>query len=77
MSQGEVVLGGVAGGLIDGVMGEGGETAEAFGLPIAAGLGGLGVVAGFSDIPGAEHVGFTGAGLLAYSLGNLTKENVA
>jgi len=77
LSQGEVVLGGVAGGLIDGVMGEGGEPAEVFGLPTVAVLGGVMTVAGFSDMPGAEHAGFTGVGLLAFSLGKVTEDAVA
>jgi hypothetical protein len=76
LSQGEVVLGGVAGGLIDGTMGEGGAPAEIFGLPVAVGLGGLLTLAGFTDMAGAEHAGYSGVGLLSYGLGNMVREQL-
>lgn len=77
LSQGEIVIGGALGGVIDGTMGEGGADAELFGLPLVASVGALGVVVGFSSIPGAEHVGFTGAGLLSYAAGNMARAAVS
>lgn len=76
LANGEVIVGGVAGGILDGAMGEGGEDAEVFGLPLVVSLGGAMVVAGFTDMPGAEHAGYIGAGLLAYSLGNMARDQV-
>lgn len=77
ISMGEVVLGGVAAGAIDATMGEGGAPAELFGLPLNAALGGAGVLAAFSGVPGAIHAGYIGAGMAAYTLGNVVRDQMS
>lgn len=77
LSKGEVVVGGVVGGLVDGKWGEGGEPAELLGLPGVA-LAGAGLtILGISDlVPAAEDIASVGAGMLSYSLGAYTRAKV-
>lgn len=74
ISQGEVVGGGALGGIIDATFGEGGADAEIMGLPMVVTAGALLTLAGMSEFKGSEHFGFAGVGLLAYGLGNFTRE---
>jgi hypothetical protein len=68
------LLGGAAGGFLDGRVG-GGETHELWGVPTALGAGLLVGLAGLSGaIPGAIYVANLGLGAAAYGLGNLVKE---
>lgn len=77
LSKGEVAVGGVIGGAIDGKWGEGGEPAELVGLPAVAAVGAAMTVLGISDlVPAAEDIASTGAGMLAYSLGSYTRTKV-
>lgn len=73
VTQGEVLGGGAAGGLIDASFGDGAE-AEVMGLPLVMTAGALLTLAGFADFKGSEHFGSTGAGMLAYALGNFTRD---
>lgn len=75
LSQGEVAVGGALGGVLDGTMGEGGQ-AEFLGLPLVLALGGAMSVLGFTDIPGSEHAGHIGVGLLSYGLGNMVRDQI-
>lgn len=77
VSNGEVILGGCLGGVVDGALGEGGADAELFGMPANAIIGAALLAAGMSDFKGAEHAGYTGAGVLAYMGGNYTREQFA
>lgn len=79
IAKGEAVMGGAAAGALDALMSDGGEAAEVMGVPVAPVVGGLCLLAGFAGnrvVPGADHIGNFGVGVLAYWTGNVVRDQV-
>jgi hypothetical protein len=78
LSAGEIVLGGAAGGLIDGKFDDGtGSGPKVAGVSAVGAGSALLLVLGLTDaFPGVSHLGYIGAGGLAYKLGTLAHEKI-
>lgn len=72
----EVLVGGLAGGLVDGLAGGDDKRVAPAGIPIVPIVGGLAGLSALIDYPGSSHVGAVGIGAAAYSLGSIVRENV-
>jgi hypothetical protein len=78
LSAGEIVIGGVAGGLLDGKFDDGSGGGPKIAGVSAVGAGGvLFLVLGLTDaFPGVSHLGYLGAGAVAYKLGGFARDKV-
>lgn len=72
----EIVAGGLAGGLIDGLAGGTEKRVAPAGIPVVPIGGALLGLSALIDYPGSSHVGAVGIGAVAYSLGSIVRENV-
>lgn len=74
----ENIVGGLAGGLLDAKLGEGGEDWQLLGMPGVAVTSAVLALAGASDaVPGGQHLMSIGTGGLAYSLGSLARRKLS
>lgn len=72
----EVIVGGVAGGLVDGLAGGAEKRVELAGVPVVSIVGGALALSALVDYPGSSHVGSVGLGAVTYQLGSIVRENV-
>ncbi len=78
LSAGEIIVGGVAGGLLDGKFDDGTGSGPKVAGVSAVGAGSVVlVVLGLTDaFPGVSHLGYLGAGALSYKLGNFARDKI-
>jgi len=78
LSAGEIIVGGVAGGLLDGKFDDGtGTGPKVAGVSAVAAGSVVFLVLGLTDaFPGVSHLGYLGAGALSYKLGTFARDKV-
>jgi len=78
LSTGEIIIGGLAGGLLDGKFDDGTGAGPRVAGVSAVGAGSVVLlVLGLTDaFPGVSHLGYIGAGGLSYKLGTFARDKI-